>query len=624
MDSFVGARLAARDSGEPVTVPTAKPTRFSVRYVGTVAVLSVVYFGAAKFGLSFAFATKQVTAVWPPTGVTVAALLLFGYRVWPGALLGAFAANATQGEPIATAAGIAFGNTLGPVVATLLLRRVVRFDNTLARLRDLIGLLVLGAIVTATITATNGVANLALGGMIPSSAYGSTWRVWWMGDAMGVLLVAPLLLSLAADRSLAWRRWRALEVVALFAILVVVCHVIFQGPPQLQIQTAVFPLTIWCALRFGVRETATSAAIISGIAVWGTVHGRGPFATGALDERLVLLEAFMVIAVIGPLSLSVATSERRRAEDALQRAHDELERRVSDRTAALAAANTELASKSEEVEAFVYIVSHDLRAPLVNLQGFSKELQLSVGELSEKLRDAPLPANLQRDVESILQDEMSGALRFISASTSKFERLIEALLRLSRHGREKYRFEVVDVGAVVGVTLASLRQSIAASGAAVSVAESLPNALGDATAIGQVFSNLIENALNYLRPGTPGVLEIGGETSGSVAHYWVRDNGVGIGASAQPRLFHMAPGEGMGLAIVKRVIERHGGQVRAQSKEGAGTTFHVTLPAAAGTKGTIDGTGTPRHHQADRTECVHRGNPAGWPHDVRDEDVHPP
>jgi signal transduction histidine kinase len=591
MDSFVG-----------VTDPRAKPTRVGVRYVATVAALSVVYFGAAKFGLSFAFTTKQVTAVWPPTGVAVVALLLFGYRVWPGLLCGAFAANATQGEPIVTAAGIAIGNTLGPIVAAFVLRRVVRFDKTLARLRDAIGLL-LGAIVAATITATNGVANLALGGLIPSSAYGSVWRVWWMGDAMGILLVTPVLLGWAADRSLAWRGWRALEVVALFATLVVGCHVIFQGPPQLQIQNAVFPLTIWCALRFGVRETATIAAIISGMAVWGTAHGRGPFSTGALDDRLVLLEVFMAIAVIGPLSLSVAMTERRRAEDALRRAHDELERRVSDRTAALAAANTELASKNEEVEAFVYIVSHDLRAPLVNLQGFSKELQLSFGELSAKLRDAPLPANLQRDVEAILKDGMGGALRFITASTSKFERLIEALLHLSRHGREKYRAEVVDVGAVVELTLASLRQSIAASGATVSVAASLPTALGDATAIGQVFSNLIANALSYLRSGTPGVIEIGGEANGSVAHYWVRDNGVGIGASAQPRLFqvfqrfhpHMAPGEGMGLAIVKRVIERHGGQVRAQSKEGAGTTFHVTLPAAAGTKGLIDGTGTPRH-----------------------------
>lgn len=219
-------RLAADDAGELVTDPRAKPTRVSVRYAGTVAVLSAVYFGAAKFGLSFAFATKQVTAVWPPTGVAVVALLLLGYRVWPGVLFGAFAANATHGEPITTAAGIAIGNTLGPVAAAVLLRRVVRFGSTLGRLRDVIGLL-LGAAVVATITATNGVANLVLGGIIPVSAYGSAWRVWWVGDAMGVLLVGPLLLSWAADRRVAWRGWRALEVVALFAALVIGCQIIF-------------------------------------------------------------------------------------------------------------------------------------------------------------------------------------------------------------------------------------------------------------------------------------------------------------------------------------------------------------------------------------------------------------
>jgi len=595
-----GARIATSNPGAWVTDPRATRLRGYARYVGSVAVLAVVYFGAAKVGLSFA--TKQATAVWPPTGVAMVALLLFGQRVWPGLLLGAFAANATNGLPIAVAAGISIGNTLGPVAGAHLLRRVLRFDNALARLRDVTGLL-LGAAVTAVITAGNGVGNLVLGGILPASAYGSAWWVWWVGDAMGILLVAPVLLSWAADRSLAWRGWRGLELVVLFATLVVVCQLIFQGSPELQLQNAVFPFILWCALRFGVRETATAAAIISGIAVLGAVHGRGPFALGVLDDRLVVLEAFMVIAAVGPLSLSVATSERRRAEDALHRAHDELELRVQDRTAALAAANTELAAKNTEVEAFVYIVSHDLRAPLVNLQGFAKELELSFGELSEKLRDVSLPANLQRDVESILQDGMGGALRFIRASTIKFERLIEALLRLSRHGRERYLAEVVDVGAVVGLSLASLRQTIEARGAMVSVAGSLPDALGDATAIGQVFSNLVENAVNYLRPGTPGVIEIGGDTSGSMAHYWVRDNGVGIGASAQPRLFqvfqrfhpHMAPGEGMGLAIVKRVVERQGGQVSVQSDEGTGTTFHVTLPAAASTKGMVDGTGTARH-----------------------------
>lgn len=558
--------------------------RWRARDLAVVAGLAAIYFGAAKlsFGLSFGHAT----AVWPPTGIAVASLLLIGIRVWPGVLIGALAATALNDLPLDIAGGVALGNTLGPIACALLLRRVLRVDLTLARLRDVFGLLI-SAVAAMTLTASNGLAQLSRAPFIPASEYGTIWWNWWVGDVMGVMIVGTLLLSWAADRRFPWRGWRAAEAVALFASLVAGCRFIFESPPETQIQYAVFPFIIWSALRFGVRETATAIAIISGAAIWGSIHDLGPFGSGARNERLALLEIFMAVVTMAGLSLSVVTSERRRAEDELQRAHDELEVRVQERTAALGAANAELASKNEEVEAFVYIVSHDLRAPLVNLQGFARELQLSRGELAEKLAGASLPAGVRADLDAILRDGMDQALRFISASTAKFERLIDALLHLSRYGRERYRPETVDVNAVVETTLASLRQSIETSGAKVSVAGALPAAFGDATAIGQVFSNLIGNAIAYLKPGRPGVIEIGGEASGASNRYWVRDNGVGIGAASLPRLFQvfqrfhpeLAPGDGMGLAIVKRVVERHGGQVRAESKEDVGTAFHLTLPA---------------------------------------------
>jgi PAS domain S-box-containing protein len=244
-------------------------------------------------------------------------------------------------------------------------------------------------------------------------------------------------------------------------------------------------------------------------------------------------------------------------------------------------AQTALAQKNEEVEAFVYIVSHDLRTPLVNLQGFSKELEMSCARLREKLKtDDP-------EVRAILEDEIPGALRFISASTHKFERLINALLGLSRTGRREYRNEAVDLAALVGTTLDSLRGTIEKTGARVAVG-SLPTAWGDATSLGQVFSNLIANALSYLKPGRPGLIEIGGERAEQAMNrYWVRDNGVGIPATARERVFQvfqrfhpeLAPGEGMGLAIVKRVVERHGGKVGVETREGEGTTFSFTLPS---------------------------------------------
>ena len=144
---------------------------------------------------------EQVSAVWPPTGVALAAILLFGYRVWPGIWLGAFVANATANEPIATAFGIAVGNTLEAISGAWLLRRITGFDNSLERLKDVLGLILLAAGISTTIAATIGVTSLCLGGVHPWSSFGALWSTWWLGDAMGNLVVAPVLLTATFRRS---------------------------------------------------------------------------------------------------------------------------------------------------------------------------------------------------------------------------------------------------------------------------------------------------------------------------------------------------------------------------------------------------------------------------------------
>ena len=327
-------------------------------------------------------------------------------------------------------------------------------------------------------------------------------------------------------------RAQLVELAVLFAGLVLASLVALTGTfirtaTPFQLQYAVFPFIIWAGLRFSARETGLAVALVTGLAVWGAIHDRGPFATGNLDQRLILLEMFMAIATVTGLILSAVNSERTRADEALQRAHDELGERVAERTAELAVANVILAQKNEEVEAFVYIVSHDLRAPLVNLQGFSNELERSCSALEASLRPVSLPEPTRRTVQTILHEDIAGALRYISASASKFQRLIDALLLLSRTGKQELRIEEIDVRTVVDSTVMSLRQSIAISGAEVLV-ESLPAVHGDVTAIGQVFSNLISNAIKYLQPDRPGRIAIGGETTDGHAHYWVRDNGAGI------------------------------------------------------------------------------------------------
>jgi PAS domain S-box-containing protein len=271
---------------------------------------------------------------------------------------------------------------------------------------------------------------------------------------------------------------------------------------------------------------------------------------------------------------------RKKSEDALLRLNEELTRKT-----------TELAQKNEEVEAFVYVVSHDLRAPLVNLQGFSSEILFSCEKLDQLISQASLPADTAKAMQQVMHNDLRNSLKYIAASTQRIDRLINALLTLSRTGRQELKLEMLDVSGIVMQCLDVLQEQVLKSKATIVVGK-LPDALADRTAVAQIFTNLIGNALNYLRPDRQGIIEIGGVTKASFSHYWVKDNGIGIPSGAHGRLFQvfqrfhpkLAKGEGMGLAIVKRAVERHGGKVWAESTEGEGTTFHLTLPVNEGRK----------------------------------------
>jgi PAS domain S-box-containing protein len=284
-----------------------------------IAVLAAVYFGSARLGLAMAFLAEQVTVVWPPTGIALAALLLFGYRLWPGVFLGALLANFTSHEPLATACGIAVGNTLEALTATWLLRQV-GFGNGLERLWDVLALLVLAAAGSTVISATIGVASLCLSGLQPWSLFAPLWRVWWLGDALGALVMAPLLLTWAAWPRNGLPAGRGPEAVGLTAALVAAGLVVFAGRlPALStdhpLEYTIFPFVIWAALRLGQPGTTLVTFVASAIAIWGTVHDFGPFAKGpANEESLILLQAFMGIVAVTALLLGAATSERDRAE----------------------------------------------------------------------------------------------------------------------------------------------------------------------------------------------------------------------------------------------------------------------------------------------------------------------
>jgi integral membrane sensor domain MASE1 len=244
----------------------------------------------------------QVTPVWPPTGIALVAFLLIGRRAWPAVALGAFAVNLPIGPSPIGAAVIAAGNTLAPFVAAELLRRA-DFHRELDRLRDAFAI-ILGALGGMTISATVGSSVLVLWGSVPTTNFWSTWAVWWTGDAMGVLLVAPLLLSLMAKaptltlpgergREIQWRA--GLELVGLLAATGLVTYLLFQS--RLGLQYLSLPVIMVTAYSFRLRGAAMAALIASGVAIWSAIAGTGPFFNETLLEKMITLQVFNVSVV---------------------------------------------------------------------------------------------------------------------------------------------------------------------------------------------------------------------------------------------------------------------------------------------------------------------------------------
>jgi PAS domain S-box-containing protein len=272
-------------------------------------------------------------------------------------------------------------------------------------------------------------------------------------------------------------------------------------------------------------------------------------------------------------------TQRKAHEERISNLSHELARRVGE----LDATNRELSQKNAENESFVYSVSHDLRAPLVNLQGFSQELAMTSAALRSVLEKPGVPDAVRTEADTLLTGEMQESIGFIRQAVRHLGNIIDGLLRLSRVGRVEYESEPVDTGALVSDILGAMHTTIVASGAHIETGP-LPVVTGDRNAIGQIFANVVGNALKSFDPERPGVIRISADGA-SPPVFSIRDNGIGIPAAYKPKIFQVFQhvhkshnrGEGMGLAIVRRIVERHGGRIWFESEPGVGTTFFFTL-----------------------------------------------
>jgi integral membrane sensor domain MASE1 len=294
--------------------------------VGWIVAVAAVYYVAARLGLLQQLVRGQVTPLWPPTGIALAALLVRGPRIWPGIALGAFAVNIMLGPTLPAVVAIAMGNTLAPVCSYLLLRKA-GFRNDLDRLRDALALVFLGALAGMLVSSTVGSGALVLSGALPAAGFWPTWSVWWTGDAMGVLVVTPMLLVLRRAR---WptgvRLLRWVEAMALAACTVGAMALAVNHASMLFL---VFPCLMWAAFRFQLAGAAPCALLVSTLAILAAARGSGPFAGGTLLTNMVILQAFDGAAALTALLLAALISERRLTYQEIERVCEELAEMVA-------------------------------------------------------------------------------------------------------------------------------------------------------------------------------------------------------------------------------------------------------------------------------------------------------
>jgi signal transduction histidine kinase/ActR/RegA family two-component response regulator len=521
--------------------------------------LAAVYIGAAKLGLSLApNEAKQVTAVWPPAGIALAAVILLGYRVWPAIALGAFIANiTTPNEMVGTACGIALGNTLEALAGAWLLRTFARFDGSLSRMTDAAALIVLGAGVSTALAATVGTVSLCLSGTQPWSAFGSLWGLWWLGDAMGDLIVAPVILTWISE--FRWPR-RLVEPTILFILLLIIAWLGF-GPPSVSAggtrgwAYCMFPLIMWAAVRFGQRGTTAVTVIAAALAIWSTANGMGPFGGGGVPQRLFTLQLFLGVVATSALLLSAVLAERERLQH-------ELQLRVE-----------QLHEADRRKDEFLAMLAHELRNPLAPIQNALEILALpDAGEAT-----------------------LVQARQVLSRQVQHLTRLVDDLLDIARisRGKIELRRERVALEAVVARAVEAARPLIDARQHALTVnlpAEPLLIDV-DPTRLAQVISNLLNNAAKYSDPR--GRIQLAARREGNDLTIKVSDHGIGISPELLPSIFDLFVqasrghdrthgGMGIGLTLVRRLVELHGGRVEAASDgPGRGSDFTIRLPLAS-------------------------------------------
>jgi len=666
--------------------------------------VAVVYFAGAELGLSLASLHTNVTAVWPPTGIAIASLLIFGRRVWPGIFVGALAANLMTAIPVLSSFGIATGNTFEAIVAYWLLQRSQRWKGSFESVGDVLRFVVYAAVLAPMVSATIGSLSVCFGDPGQWAKFTSLWLTWWTGDGFGALIVSPLLLAWSLPGKTTSRDLP--EITSLFLLLIIVALIIFGGwfPGPVKTYPLAYlclPCLLWAALKFDQRVVTTAIVVMAGVALWGARHGYGSFVQSSANVSLLLLISFVGTSTLMTLVVAAVTSERKKAEEDKSKLGSALElhrQRIEDIVAHVPGVVWEAWGKPDEANQRIDFVSSYVETMLgysqqewlstpnfwlsivhpddreraareaaaifasgkggtsrfrwmhrdgreiwveghsivvcdesgpIGMRGVTMDITAAVeaeierAELLERESQARAEAEeasrlkeeflatvsheLRTPLNAVVgwsrllrtgqldADGVAHAVEVIERNAAAQRQIIEDLLDVSRiiTGKLRINTQPIDVLLIVHAAIDAVRPAAEAKQIDIRTHIDAPDLIvrADMERMQQVFWNLLSNAVKF----TPavGVIDVYLERHDSAAEIRIEDSGPGVPAEFLPRIFERFSqadgsstrkhgGLGLGLAIVRHLVELHGGTVSARNRStGSGAVLTVRLPAMA-------------------------------------------
>jgi signal transduction histidine kinase len=547
-----------------------------------------LYAGLAWLGHEVAHPSERISPVWLSSGLVLFALLVTRRRRWPAIALTSIVMGLLTYPrwALLVTALVSTFSALKGILCAFLLRRFLGHRLELYRVRDVIGLVTVASGLSALFSLLS-VAILTLSGTNSWELYWHTWEVFWIGDALGMLVLTPLLLTwLRGSRG--WKLQRRWEVGALLTVLILAAHFVFSSALSEQwtfhpLIYLAFPVMLWAALRFEAHGTTLTTLILSAFALWYTEHGVGPFirrvpqaavSPGASfspfhepdGPSLFMLQCFLAAASISGLLLAAALGERRRAQHKVSVLNQELRQSLE----ALARTQTELVARERmaALGGLAATMAHEVRNPLG-----------SIANCVTALRHLP-GRQLDTQQESVLE--------IIAEEVQRLDDLVRGLLDFTRPMEPQLRSEPLEP-VVEGALSAALHAQAMGSRVTVQreVAPGLPLALVDVQLLHVALSNLFTNALQAMPLGGDLRVRIEREQRAGAPRLQlsISDTGTGMSPEVQQRIFEpffttRATGSGLGLPIVRRIVEGHSGEVEVHSTPGHGTTFTVRLPCA--------------------------------------------